>query len=153
MQVNIDFCFPTRSISLSIRHRFLTTSPSFEIRRWAADGLAYLTLDADVKEDLVENVPALKALFNICQCDDAHVLYSITTIFVNLSNTYQLKKADKEMAELAQYAKQHVPKTHPKDETEFYEERRRKLVDAGIIPVLVQLCKHKSENCREQVAR
>ena len=36
---------------------------------------------------------------------------------------------------------------------EFFEERRRKLVDAGIIPVLVQLCKHKSENCREQVAR
>jgi hypothetical protein len=40
-----------------------------------------------------------------------------------------------------------------KDATEFFEERRRKLVEAGIIPVLVQLCKHKSDNCREQVAR
>ena len=36
---------------------------------------------------------------------------------------------------------------------EFFDERRRKLVEAGMIPVLVQLCKHKSENCREQVAR
>ncbi len=40
-----------------------------------------------------------------------------------------------------------------KDAAEFFEERRRKLVEAGIIPVLVQLCKHKSDNCREQVAR
>jgi hypothetical protein len=40
-----------------------------------------------------------------------------------------------------------------KDDKEFFEERRRKLIDAGIIPVLVQLCKHKSGNCREQVAR
>ncbi|CAF1354600.1 unnamed protein product [Rotaria sordida] len=133
--------------------KFLTTSGQFEIRRWAADGLAYLTLDADVKEELVDNIPALKSLFNLCQCDDAHVLYSITTIFVNLTNTYDTRKPEKEMAELATYAKQHIPKEHPKDDTEFVEERRRKLVEAGIIPVLVQLCKHKSENCREQVAR
>ncbi|CAF0734157.1 unnamed protein product [Adineta ricciae] len=133
--------------------KFLTTSPNFDIRRWAADGLAYLTLDADVKEDLVDNTAALKALFSLCQCDDAHVLYSITTIFVNLTNTYDTRKKDKQMEELATYAKQHIPKEHEKDAVEFFEERRRKLVDAGIIPVLVQLCKHKSENCREQVAR
>jgi hypothetical protein len=76
------------------------------------------------------------------------------------------------MADLANYAKQHVPKEHPKvknlnkrdyrvfflfsfikDANEFFEERRRKLVEAGIIPILVQLCKHKSANCREQVSR
>ena len=56
----------------------------------------------------------MKALFNLCQCQDAHVLYSITTIFVNLTNTYDIRKADKEMAELAAYAKQHIPKEHPK---------------------------------------
>ncbi|UJR26868.1 hypothetical protein I4U23_008179 [Adineta vaga] len=133
--------------------KFLTTSPNFDIRRWAADGLAYLTLDADVKEDLVDNLPAIRSLFSLCQCDDAHVLYSITTIFVNLTNTYDIRKKDKQMEELATYAKQHIPKEHSKDATEFFEERRRKLVDAGIIPVIVQLCKHKSENCREQIAR
>ncbi|CAF0903987.1 unnamed protein product [Rotaria sp. Silwood1] len=133
--------------------KFLTTSGKFEIRRWAADGLAYLTLDADVKEEFVDNLPALKSLFNLCQCDDAHVLYSITTIFVNLTNTYDTRKPEKEMTELATYAKQHVPEENPKDANEFVEERRRKLVEAGIIPVLVQLCKHKSSNCREQVAR
>jgi hypothetical protein len=98
--------------------RFLTTSESFDIRRWSADGLAYLSLDADVKEELADNLPALKALFNLCQCQDSHVLYSITTILVNLTNTYDIIKPDKEMAELATYAKQHIPKEHPKVEEE-----------------------------------
>ncbi|CAF4002723.1 unnamed protein product [Rotaria magnacalcarata] len=133
--------------------KFLTTSQSFDIRRWSADGLAYLTLDADVKEELADNLEALKALFTLCQCPDAHVLYSITTILVNLTNTYDIHKPDKEMLELATYAKQHIPKEHLKDEKAFFDERRRKLIEAGIIPVLVQLCKHKSENCREQIAR
>ena len=159
-------------ISKFIFQRFLTTSGNLDIRRWSADGLAYLTLDADVKEEFIDNLLALKTLFNLCQCDDAHVLYSITTIFVNLTNTYPTRKPDKQMEELATYAKQRIPKEHPKvrktkeklriysnfrffkkDDKEFYEERRRKLVEAGIIPVLVQLCKHKSENCREQLAR
>ncbi len=94
--------------------RFLTTHESFDIRRWSADGLAYLSLDADVKEELVDNLVALKALFNLSQCQDAHVLYSITTIFVNLTNTYDVHKPDKEIAELAAYAKQYIPKEHPK---------------------------------------
>lgn len=93
--------------------RFLTTSGSFDVRRWSADGLAYLSLDADVKEELADNTSALKALFGLCQSQDANVLYSITTIFVNITNTYETRKAEKEMAELAKYAKQHVPKDHP----------------------------------------
>ena len=76
--------------------------------------MAYLTLDADVKEDLANNSLALKALFSLCQCQDAHVLYSLTTILVNLTNTYDVHKPDKEMTELATYAKQHIPKEHPK---------------------------------------
>ena len=94
--------------------RFLTTSASFDVRRWSADGLAYLTLDGDVKEELVDNPSALKALFELCKCQDAHVIYSITTIFVNLTNTYDVRKPEKEMADLANYAKQHVPTEHPK---------------------------------------
>lgn len=92
----------------------MTSSASFDIRRWSADGLAYLSLDGDVKEDLANNLPALKALFNLSQSQDAHVLYSLTTIFVNLTNTYDIQKPEKEMVELAAYAKQHIPKEHPK---------------------------------------
>ena len=34
-------------------------------RRWAVEGLAYLTFDADVKEEFVEDAAALKALFQL----------------------------------------------------------------------------------------
>ena len=116
LQVKSLRFFFNRIHSIGFR-RFLTSSTNFDIRRWSADGLAYLSLDADVKEDLTDNLPALKALFNLSQSEDAHVLYSITTIFVNLTNTYDIHKPEKEMLELATYAKQHIPKEHPKVRT------------------------------------
>ncbi|CAF0892146.1 unnamed protein product [Didymodactylos carnosus] len=133
--------------------QFLTSNKSFDIRRWSADGLAYLTLDADVKEDIINNQAVLKALFELAKCDDSNVIYSVVSILVNLTNTYEVKKPDKQMVELAKYAKQHVPEDHPKDAKEFVDERRNKLVEAGVISVLVNMCKQKSDTCREQVAR
>ncbi|CAF0902489.1 unnamed protein product, partial [Didymodactylos carnosus] len=133
--------------------RFLTSNKNLNIRRWSADGLAYLTLDADVKEDLVNNQAALKALFELSKSEESHILYSIVSIFVNLTNTYDIKKPDEQLIELAKYAKQHVPEDHPKDVKEFVDKRRNKLVEAGIVPILVNMCKHKSENCREQLTR
>ena len=38
-----------------------------DLRKWAAEGLAYLTLDADVKEDLCEDMQALRALMELAQ--------------------------------------------------------------------------------------
>lgn len=36
-------------------------------RKWAIEGLAYLTNDADVKDDFVEDEPALKAMFDLAK--------------------------------------------------------------------------------------
>lgn len=36
-------------------------------RRWSVEGLAYLTFDADVKEDLVEDKNALVAMFELAK--------------------------------------------------------------------------------------
>ena len=48
--------------------RFLCNpTKDVDMRKWAAEGLAYLTLDADVKEDLVEDTDALKSLFDLAQ--------------------------------------------------------------------------------------
>lgn len=38
-------------------------------RHWAAEGLAFLTLDADVKEELLEDNAALQALFQLAQVE------------------------------------------------------------------------------------
>ena len=36
-------------------------------RKWAIEGLAYLTNDADVKDDFVEDELALKAMFDLAK--------------------------------------------------------------------------------------
>ena len=52
--------------------RFLVNpTKDIDLRKWAAEGLAYLTLDADVKEDLVADTPALRSLMDL-----AKVMYS-----------------------------------------------------------------------------
>lgn len=38
-----------------------------DLRKWAAEGLAYLTLDADVKEELVEDSNALRSLIDLAK--------------------------------------------------------------------------------------
>ena len=38
-----------------------------DLRKWAAEGLAYLTLDADVKEELCKDTPALVSLFDLAK--------------------------------------------------------------------------------------
>jgi len=53
-------------------------------------------------------------------------LYSLTTILVNVTNTYDIHKPEKEMIELATYAKQYIPKEHPKVKI-IESERERKL--------------------------
>lgn len=46
--------------------RFLTNpSKDIDLRRWATEGLAFLTLDADVKEELINDTDALKSLIDV----------------------------------------------------------------------------------------
>lgn len=41
-------------------------------RRWAVEGLAYLTFDADVKEEFVEDKAAMQAMFQLAKvCGEA----------------------------------------------------------------------------------
>lgn len=40
-------------------------------RRWAVEGMAYLTLDADVKDDFVQDIPALQAMFEMAKASGA----------------------------------------------------------------------------------
>ena len=46
--------------------RFIcNSSTDYETKKWAADGLAYLTLDADVKEEIVNDLATVKALYEL----------------------------------------------------------------------------------------
>lgn len=52
-------------------------------RHWAAEGLAFLTLDADVKEELLEDKAALQALFQLAQVE---LLWELNIIGRKLSH-------------------------------------------------------------------
>uniref|UniRef100_A0A3Q3EPN7 Unc-45 myosin chaperone A n=1 Tax=Kryptolebias marmoratus TaxID=37003 RepID=A0A3Q3EPN7_KRYMA len=126
-------------------------------RRWSVEGLAYLTFDADVKEDFVEDKNALLAMFELAKSDDKTVLFAVGSTLVNCTNSYDVEKPDPQMVELAKYAKQHVPEEHPKDAPSFVEKRVFKLLEAGVVSALVCMVKQESpaltEACRECIAR
>ncbi|NWT06794.1 UN45A protein, partial [Mionectes macconnelli] len=126
-------------------------------RRWAVEGLAYLTFDADVKEEFVEDKAAMQAMFHLAKSEDRSVLYAVASTLVNCTNSYDHEEPDPQMLELAKYAKQHIPEQHPKDKPEFVKRRVRKLLVAGVVSALA--CMVKSENpaltnsCRELISR
>uniref|UniRef100_A0A3B4YYY2 Unc-45 myosin chaperone A n=1 Tax=Seriola lalandi dorsalis TaxID=1841481 RepID=A0A3B4YYY2_SERLL len=126
-------------------------------RRWSVEGLAYLTFDADVKEDLVEDKSALLAMFELAKSEDKTVLFAVGSTLVNCTNSYEVEKPDPQMVELAKYAKQHVPEEHPKDAPSYVEKRLVKLLEAGVVSALVCMVKHESpaltEACRDCIAR
>uniref|UniRef100_A0A3B3DEX0 Unc-45 myosin chaperone A n=1 Tax=Oryzias melastigma TaxID=30732 RepID=A0A3B3DEX0_ORYME len=126
-------------------------------RRWSVEGLAYLTFDADVKEDLVEDKNALMAMFVLAKSEDKTVLFAVGSTLVNCTNSYDVEKPDPQMVELAKYAKQHVPEEHPKDAPSYVEKRLVKLLDAGVVSALACMVKQESpaltEACKECIAR
>ncbi|XP_077327017.1 protein unc-45 homolog A isoform X2 [Lithobates pipiens] len=126
-------------------------------RRWAVEGLAYLTFDADVKEEFVEDKAALQAMFKLAKSQDKTVLFAVASTLVNCTNSYDREEIDPQMLELAKYAKQHVPEEHPKDKKEFVEARVQKLLAAGVVSALACMMKNESpaltDSSRELTSR
>lgn len=123
------------------------------IRKWAADGLAYLTLDAEVKEKLIEDTAAIQALMELAKTGDQDVLYGVVTTFVNLCNAYDKQEMLPEMVELAKFAKHHIPEEHELDDPDFVNKRIAMLTDAGLTSALVALSKTESNNSKELISR
>jgi hypothetical protein len=130
----------------------LCTASDFDSKKWACDGLAYLTLDAEVKEILIDDTNTLKSLYKLAQSEDKNVLFSIASVLSNLSNSQPREKPSEEMIKLAEYAKHHVPEEDEKDTEKFFKVRRQKLMDSEVAPVLTMMAKHKSDSCRELIA-
>lgn len=124
-----------------------------DIRKFAAEGLSYLTLDADVKEKFVEDKSAIKAMIELAKTGDQSVLYGVVTTLVNLVNAYEKEELLPELVELAKFAKHHVPEEHDLDDPDFITKRAVTLAEEGVTTALVALCKTESDNSREMIAR
>ena len=57
--IQLFYHFPVRFLS--------NASKDVDLRKWAAEGLAYLTLDAEVKQDLVEDNNAINSLIDLAK--------------------------------------------------------------------------------------
>ncbi|XP_075417521.1 protein unc-45 homolog B [Tenrec ecaudatus] len=119
-------------------------------RRWAVEGMAYLTLDADVKDDFVQDIPALQAMFELAKASDKTILYSVATTLVNCTNSYDVKEVIPELVQLAKFSKQHVPEEHPKDKKDFIDMRVKRLLKAGVISALTCMVKADSAILTDQ---
>lgn len=110
------------------------------------------------------------------QTGDPSVLYGCITTLVNLTNSYHKEEVIPEMIELAKFAKQHIPETHPmvrtflfsvvggifvdfylgfptQDEKKYVDDRVKALSNAGVTTGLVALSKTESRNSKELITR
>uniref|UniRef100_A0A9R1SP83 Protein unc-45 homolog B n=2 Tax=Cyprinus carpio TaxID=7962 RepID=A0A9R1SP83_CYPCA len=132
-------------------------NPTLDVRtrKWAVEGLAYLTNDADVKDDFVDDEAAMRAMFELSK--DKTILYAVACTLVNCTNSYDKKEIIPEMVQLAKFSKQHVPEQHPKDKKDFIERRVKKLLKAGVTSALTVMVKADSsvltDQTKEMLAR
>lgn len=129
-------------------------TPEFKLKQYAIEALAYLSFDGDVKEELVDDKVALKALYDTLTFDvNSPVVYSILNIFVNLTNSYDKQEHSPELLELAKFAQQHIPEEHPKDKHEVVVKRLERLASTDLVPALVQLADIESKAAKDLLAR
>ncbi|KAM4796441.1 protein unc-45 homolog B [Rhinophrynus dorsalis] len=134
----------TDKLAKQCRKWLCNPSIDLQTRKWAVEGLAYLTLDADVKDDFVEDEQALQAMFELSKTSDKTILYSVATTLVNCTNSYDVKEVVPELVQLAKFSKQHVPEQHPKDKKDFVTLRVKRLLKADVISALS--CMVKADN-------
>ncbi|XP_048473017.1 protein unc-45 homolog A-like [Rhincodon typus] len=141
----------------TVRGWLCNNSNQCSTRRWAVEGLAYLTFDADVKEEFVDDQSAMQAMFELTKTEDKTALFAVASTLVNCTNSYDKETPDPQLLELAKYAKQHVPEEHPKDKPKYVQKRIGKLLKAGVVSALVCMTKKESpaltDSCKEMIAR
>ncbi|BFZ11471.1 hypothetical protein BsWGS_14510 [Bradybaena similaris] len=143
----------TLKLSRICRKFLVNANKDSDLRKWATEGLAYLTLDAEIKEELVNDESALKSIFNLAKSMDRNTTYACVTVLVNCTNSYDKQEVMPELIELAKFAKQHVPEEHAKDKPEFVSQRIHKLAQAGVVNAMVALSNTDSRNSRELLSR
>jgi len=120
--------------------------------KWSVEGLAFLTLDAEVKEALIAS-RAIDVLCKFPTSGEQSLLFGLSTIFVNLTNSYDKPEKDPELEELGKYAGENMPKEHELDSEKYTKKRISCLLEKGVVPALVSLSNVESNGVREQVAR
>ncbi|XP_031845515.1 unc-45 myosin chaperone [Nomia melanderi] len=143
----------TIKLAEACRRFLINPKKQKDMRKWAVEGLSYLTFDAEVKEKLIEDDAAVQAMIELAKTGDQSVIYGVVTTLVNLCNAYDKQEMIPEMIELAKFAKHHIPEEHEFDDIAFVNKRLTALAKAGVTSALVSLSKTESQNSKELIAR
>lgn len=143
----------TVKLEKSCRRFLITARQGDSLRKWAAEGIAFLCLDAEVKEALINDEAALKVLFRMTESPDKSLVYGIASIFVNLSNSYDKVERNAELEELGKFAGENIPKEHEWDGEKFVKKRVEVLLKMSVVTALISLSKGQSQAIHEQVSR
>ena len=126
------------------------------IQRWCTEGIAFLSMDAEVKEKLIKDPDTLRHLFFCGSSSDQALLYGLSSILVNLTNSYdKLEKTEEteQLEQLSKYAGEQLPEEHKLDGEEYVKKRVVELISQKVIPLLAKLSECASHKVREQVSR
>ncbi|KAE8851766.1 hypothetical protein HRS9122_02053 [Pyrenophora teres f. teres] len=120
----------------------------------SVEGLAYASLQPKVREDLSKSPKFLKRLVETMSDANSpkNIIFGGLTIFVNITQYLPLQsEEEKRMAQLKAYA--NVQKPADPDELlndENVAIRCKRILDAGVVPLLVQVCKKGSPSILTQ---
>ncbi|XP_071651712.1 protein unc-45 homolog A-like [Temnothorax longispinosus] len=126
-------------------------SPQRDMRKWAVEGLSYLTFNIRIKKELIKDRRAVHAIIAFAKAaENQSVLYQVDVLLVNLCSAYDKEDLIPKMEMFVNYFD---VKNQILAEDNFVEERRRVLAMAGVISALVSLAKMDSPNSKELIAR
>jgi hypothetical protein len=120
----------------------------------SVEGLAYASLQPKVREDLSKSPKFLKRLIDAMSDPSSpkNIIFGGLTIFVNITQYQPLQsEEEKRMAQLKAYAnvqKPAAPDALLNDEDVAI--RCKRILDAGVVPLLVQVCKNGSASVLTQ---
>ncbi|KAF2842198.1 CRO1 protein [Patellaria atrata CBS 101060] len=119
------------------------------------EGLAYSSLEPKVKENLVKDQSFLKTLIGTLSDleNTKPLMYGGLTIFVNLSAYTPVQTEEqKKLAQLKAYANTSKPSgPHPLDDDSHVTSRCKKLLDVGVVPLLLSHSKRSSPALQGQM--
>ncbi|XP_024883040.1 LOW QUALITY PROTEIN: protein unc-45 homolog B-like [Temnothorax curvispinosus] len=135
---------------VKVCRRFLI-NPQRDMRKWAVEGLSYLTFNIGVKKKLIEDREAVQAIIAFAKTENQSVLYRVDILLLNLCHAYDNK--DVLIPEILMFLEYFHLENHILIEDRDVEERRRVLAHAGVTcSALVSLAKTNSQNSKELIA-
>jgi len=134
--------------------QFLLAKDNEKFKKLAVEAIAFLTMSADIKEEIINDKEALEALLEVGKSGDSTSVYGVCNCLVNLTNSFDKPERNEELEKLAEYAQHNIPKMSEKDSAEYVKKRIDILVHSGVTTALVHIAgKIESDSSKESISR